>query len=543
MNYDDLFKIKPVYDYDVLNSKLAYVVREDKPIAVINGERVEIEGYAKEVSWIDQNKLFITIDPVGGEKRRVFLWENGKVSPILSDEFDNYNPYHVKSGFLFLSNREDETIHLYYMEDYSKIVKISKGSLPVSDFCVSPNGNYVVYSQGIYDNDLYIVDLNGTIIDKISFPNSEQYTSSDNCFVNDHEFLFLSNHNNYLNLYKYNIKTKEIIPIVEENYEIYGAIPYNGITYIRDNHGDFEIISNGKVIVSEGYNTDLRSDGEYLYFLSSSYDHSFDIFRYKDKLEKLTDSMKDISTEERRKFVKPRKVKYESEGIEISALLYDTQSDKGVLYLHGGPDWECVDNFNPEIQFLVQNGFKVICPNYRGSTGYGRKFNHLNDKDLGGGDLRDVINSLKVLGAKKVAVTGASYGGYLTMMAVTKYPELWCSAAAVVPFVNWFTEKQFEREVLRQYDEIKMGNDENLLRDRSPIFFIDRIKAPLLILAGENDPRCPAEETLQVVRELEKLGRQVKYKIYKNEGHGFQRIENYVDSIKEVVEFIKTNCK
>lgn len=540
MNYEDLFKIRPVYDYDIINSKLAYIVREKKPIAIVEGEKIDVDGYADEVNWIDGNKLFITIDPSGGERRRILLWENGKILPILADSFDNYNPYPVKSGFLFLSNREDDTIHLYYLEDYNKIVKISKGKLPVSNFCVSPSNRYVVYSQGIYDNDLYISDINGNVHDKISFPNSEQYPSSDNCFINDDEFLFLSNHKDYLNLYKYNIKTREISSVIEENHEIYEAIAYNGITYIRDNEGDFEIVNNGKILVNEGYNRDLKSDSEYLYFLSSTYDHSSDVFRFKDSMEKLTDSMRDLGRE---KFVKPKKIKYDSEGIQINALLYEISSDKGVVYIHGGPDWECTNNFNPEIQLLVQNGFKVICPNYRGSTGYGRKFNHLNDKDLGGGDLKDVINSLKVLGVKKVVVTGASYGGYLTMMSVTKYPELWCCGVAVVPFVNWFTEKQFEREVLQQYDEIKMGNDEKLLKDRSPIFFIDRIKSPLLILAGENDPRCPAEETLQVAKELEKLGREVKYKIYKNEGHGFQQIENYVDSIKESVEFIKEHCK
>ncbi len=242
-------------------------------------------------------------------------------------------------------------------------------------------------------------------------------------------------------------------------------------------------------------------------------------------------------------FIKPKVVSYDSNGLRIYALLYEKgDEDKGIVYIHGGPDWECVNSFNPEIQFFMERGFKVICPNYRGSIGYGRRFNHLNDKDPGGGELLDVINSVKVLGVKKIAITGASYGGYLTMMAITKFPDLWCSAVAVVPFVNWFTEKKLEREILQQYDEIKVGSDENLLRDRSPIFFVDRIKAPLLLLAGENDPRCPAEETLQVVEELKKLDREVKYKIYKDEGHGFAKIENYVDSIKEAVEFITSHC-
>ncbi|MEM3515466.1 MAG: S9 family peptidase [Saccharolobus sp.] len=537
MNYEDLSRIKPVYDYDVFDNNLALVIREKKPIVVINSEKIDISGYAEEVQWISKNKLFITIDQAGGEKREIYLFEEGKLYEILKDSFDNFSPYPINSGFVFLSNRDGRTIHLYYYDGKS-VNKISNGSLPVSDFCIK--NNYIVYSQGIYDNDIIISTLNGDVIDKISIENSEQYTSSINCFINDDEFLFLSNHNNFLNVYKYNIKEGKISAVIEDSHEIYEAVPYKGgIVYVRDNLGDFEVIYNNRKIVEDGFNHDIKIDNDYIYFISSNYDHSSDVFRYKHRLERLTNSMDDV----RGNFVKPKKVSYDSNGITIHALLYEKgNEEKGVVYIHGGPDWECVNSFNPEIQFLLAKGFKVICPNYRGSTGFGRRFNHLNDKDLGGGDLLDVINSIKVLGVKKLAITGASYGGYLTMMSITKYPELWCAAAAIVPFVNWFTEKKFEREVLRQYDEIKMGDDEKLLRERSPIFFVNNIRTPLLILAGENDPRCPAEETLQIVKELEKLGKEVRYKIYKDEGHGFEKIENYIDSIRETVEFINSHC-
>ncbi|TRM85723.1 S9 family peptidase, partial [Sulfolobus sp. E3] len=352
----------------------------------------------------------------------------------------------------------------------------------------------------------------------ISFPNSEEYPASNNCVGDDGSIIFISNKDDFFNVGMWKEGEKWLI---KSNHDKLEATFFKGkLFYVEDIEGTFMLKSDDKVIFEGGLIGSLNVD-ESLYFLASTYNRSYDLYRYDGvKVMRITDSMNGIKTSE---FVKPNKVKYKSfDGLEITALLYSKgNEDKGVVYIHGGPDWECTESFNTDIQFLVKAGFKVVCPNYRGSTGYGRRFNHLNDKDLGGGDLRDVVEAVKVLGVNKVAVVGGSYGGYLTMMAITKYPEIWCSAVAIVPFVNWFTEKQFEREYLKQYDEIKIGNDEALLRDRSPIFFVDKIRSPLLLLAGENDPRCPAEETMQVVNKLKELGRDVEYKIYKDEGHGF----------------------
>ncbi|AEE93846.1 dipeptidyl aminopeptidase/acylaminoacyl-peptidase [Acidianus hospitalis W1] len=548
MDFQDLFKLRPVYAFDVNNGKISYVVRDKIPSAYIHDEgKVPLEDvYAEGVEWITDKKLAIIGDPGGSEKREIYIYDRNKVFPLLKDQYDNFGTYFINEDkFLFISNRDGKTLHLY-LYDKGDIIQVSKGDNPVENYCLSPSKKRVVYSQGIYDNDLYVYDLDrGEVISKISYPNSEE-TVSLYCFKDEDNFLFISNKDNYFDIYNFNIEKEEITEVIKSEHEKYEVVPIaDKIIYSEDVYGDFKIkIHKGNELVTEGFNSYLTPDQDYIYYIGSTYNRHFDLYRVDiltGKIERLTNSMDNIKGD----FVKPKVVKYYSEGgIEINALLYEKGGEgKGVVYIHGGPDWECTDSFNPEIQFLVDRGFKVICPNYRGSTGYGRRFNHLNDKDLGGGDLKDIINSAKLLGVKKVAVTGGSYGGYLTMMAVTKYPDMWCSAAAVVPFVNWFTEKKFEREVLQQYDEMKMGNDENLLRDRSPIFFIDNIKSPLLILAGENDPRCPAEETRQVIEKLKERNIEVEYKIYEDEGHGFSKIENYVDSIRRVVEFIERHCK
>ena len=544
MNYEDLAKIKPVLDYDVRDDGvIALIISEKKPeVYIYPQERINTEGFPEEVYWADK-RLLITVDPNGSEKREIYQWEFGdeKPEPLLKDKYDNFSPTVTKEGILFISNRDRKTLHLY-LYDGKKIVNISKGSEPVDGYCT--NGEYIVYSQGIYDNNIYVTDFSGQTIAEISFSNSEQVVPSDQCFFNKDQFIFLSNHNDTFGIYSYDITSKEISPLVLiSDFDIQEAvIQGENIFYTVTKNGKSELTKfPNQVLVKGGFIHDVKIVKGSVYFLMSKHSRATDLYVLENGImQRLTDSMNGINDD----FVPPRSVTYDSEGLKIHALLYSKgNEDKGVIYIHGGPDWQCVDTFSPTIQFLVKKGFKVICPDYRGSTGYGRKFNHLNDKDLGGGDLRDVVNAIKVLNVKKVAVTGASYGGYLTMMAVTKYPENWCSAVAIVPFVNWFTEKQFEREVLKQYDEVKIGNDEELLRERSPIFYVDRIKAPLLLLAGENDPRCPAEETMQVVEELKKLGRQVEYKIYEGEGHGFLKIENYIDSIRRTVEFISEHCK
>ena len=237
----------------------------------------------------------------------------------------------------------------------------------------------------------------------------------------------------------------------------------------------------------------------------------------------------------------------------ISAFLYvpfnmvRNGQNAAIVYIHGGPTAQTMNSFNRFIQFAANQGYMVLAPNYRGSSGYGKEFQQANLFDMGGGDLQDVLAGVEWikqtghLDPKKIAVMGGSYGGYLSMMAVTKAPELWAAGVPIVPFVNWFTEVENEDPVLQQSDLATMGDpvkNKALYEERSPINFIGEIKAPLLLLAGGHDPRCPKSETQQVVDAIKKRGGNVDYKIYENEGHGFARVENQIDAYKRVADFL-----
>ncbi len=219
-----------------------------------------------------------------------------------------------------------------------------------------------------------------------------------------------------------------------------------------------------------------------------------------------------------------------------------------IVSIHGGPSSQSVDGFDPLVQYVVNQGYLVIAPNYRGSSGYGKEFMYANDRDEGGNDLNDVLDAAEwirkspFVDPKKLVVIGASYGGYLTMMALTKAPDMWAAGVAVVPFVNWTTELAHADPNIRQTDIAIMGDpveNQALYADRSPINFIDRIKAPLLLLAGGNDPRCPPTEAQQVADAIKKKGGVVQLKIYENEGHQFSRVENQIDAMKRISDFLK----
>lgn len=252
--------------------------------------------------------------------------------------------------------------------------------------------------------------------------------------------------------------------------------------------------------------------------------------------------------------VRPHLVTYPGEdGTAIAAFLYlprEVQEDgthPGIVMVRGGPTAQTQHRYSRDIQYLVSRGYVVIAPNYRGSTGFGQAFQEANRKDLGGGDLRDIVAARAFLiesgfvASDRVAVMGGSYGGYLTLMALTKTPDLWAAGVAIVPFANWFTEYENEDEVLKAFDRMMMGDPvENraFWIDRSPYFFVEQIQAPLLMLAGGNDIRCPASETREIAAKIEEVGGTVEYKIYENEGHAFTKRENSIDAFTRTVEFL-----
>jgi dipeptidyl aminopeptidase/acylaminoacyl peptidase len=250
-------------------------------------------------------------------------------------------------------------------------------------------------------------------------------------------------------------------------------------------------------------------------------------------------------------FVVPARVRYPSlDGQSVPALLYRPPSQDpapAVVYVHGGPTWLTQVTWDPLVQHMVSRGWAVLAPNYRGSTGYGRAWQLASRFDLGGGDTMDVVAGADYLVREgiadpaRVAVSGTSWGGYLTMTSLTQYPERWAAGAAVVPFLNWFTGHANSREDLQHWDLENFGHPEkdyDLYYERSPFFFLDRITAPVQMICGAHDVRCPASESTQAHDALVAQGKPCDLVLYPDEGHGFLKTENVVDAKMRRVAFL-----
>ena len=212
-----------------------------------------------------------------------------------------------------------------------------------------------------------------------------------------------------------------------------------------------------------------------------------------------------------------------------------------VLFVHGGPWARDGWGYNPYAQWLANRGYAVMQVNFRGSTGYGKKFLNAGNKQWGKAmhtDLLDAVNYMVKQGwvdPAKVAIMGGSYGGYSALAAVTFTPDFFKCSVDIVGPSNLFTLLQsippYWAPMVAQFHQ-RMGDpkvDEQLLRDASPLFSVDKIKKPLLIGQGANDPRVKQAESEQIVDAMQKKGLPVTYVLYPDEGHGFARPENRID--------------
>jgi dipeptidyl aminopeptidase/acylaminoacyl peptidase len=217
-----------------------------------------------------------------------------------------------------------------------------------------------------------------------------------------------------------------------------------------------------------------------------------------------------------------------------------------VVQVHGGPEAQFTPYFNAVIQYLVGHGYIVAAPNVRGSTGYGKRFSHLDDVEHREDSVRDLAAVNRWLRARpdvapdRIAVMGGSYGGYMVLAALTLDPELWAAGCDIVGIANFrtFLERTAPyRRALREAEYGSLAHDGELLDRISPIHKVDRIRAPLFVIHGANDPRVPVGEAEQIVAALRARHHRVEYLRFENEGHGVSRRENRIRAYGDVVRF------
>jgi len=226
-----------------------------------------------------------------------------------------------------------------------------------------------------------------------------------------------------------------------------------------------------------------------------------------------------------------------------------------VINPHGGPWVRDSWGYNPEVQLLASRGYAVLQVNYRGSTGYGREFWMAGFKEWGRSmqdDLSDGVQWLieeGIADAKKVAIYGASYGGYATLAGIAFTPNLYACGVDYVGVSNLFTFMNTIPPYWKPYLDMlyeMVGHpeeDKKLLEAASPVFHIDKIKAPLFVVQGANDPRVNIDESDQIVRSLRERNIDVPYLVKYNEGHGFANEENRFEFYKAMLGFLAKHMK
>ena len=222
-----------------------------------------------------------------------------------------------------------------------------------------------------------------------------------------------------------------------------------------------------------------------------------------------------------------------------------------VVNPHGGPWARDSWGFNPEVQFMANRGYAVLQMNFRGSTGFGRKYWEASFKQWGKTMQNDITDGVEwlvkqgIADPKRVAIYGGSYGGYATLAGITFTPEVYACAVDYVGVSNMFTFmntvppywEPFKKMMYEMVGDPKA--DSLLLRDASPVFFVDRIKCPLFIAQGATDPRVNKAESDQVVEALKARGVEVQYMVKDNEGHGFRNEENRFEFYGAMEKFLE----
>jgi len=257
-------------------------------------------------------------------------------------------------------------------------------------------------------------------------------------------------------------------------------------------------------------------------------------------------------------FVEPELIHYKTfDGKMIPAWFYRPalKGDRPppvIVNPHGGPESQTRPNFNALYQYFVQHGYGVLAPNVRGSTGYGTAYMNLDNTTKRMDSVSDLAHAAYWLrdqgqgDRKRLVVYGGSYGGFMVLAAVSHYPDLWAAGIDVVGICNFVTFLEKTGAYRRANREAEYGSlreHRGFLEKISPINHVDKIKCPMMVIHGANDPRVPIGEAEQIVAALQERSIPVEYLRYEDEGHGLVKLKNRLDAYAKMVEFLNTHLK
>ncbi len=310
-----------------------------------------------------------------------------------------------------------------------------------------------------------------------------------------------------------------------------------------------EVPLPGRGVVSD---TVFSRDGRLLAFHFSSALEPGDIWLHdtaSGETRRLTTSPSEVP---RSQLVEPELHRFESfDGESVPVFLYEPEDDYPVpvvIWIHGGPESQLRPTWNALHQYFIARGFAVAAPNVRGSTGYGKRYEHLDDvekrldsvRDLAA--LHDWLETRRGIDASRAVLFGGSYGGYMVLAGLAFHAERWAAGVDIVgisSLVTFLENTSAYRRVYREREYGSLERDRELLESVSPITRVDEIRAPLFIIHGANDPRVPLSEAEQLHRELVARDVPCELLVYDDEGHGLQKLKNRLDAYPRAAAFLE----
>ncbi len=485
------------------------------------------------------------------------------------------------NSFFFVSNKRDKRfLDLYEMDIKTftpKLIYQNEKGYNVSS--ISRDKRYLALSKTITMNnsDMYLFDRKTKKLSHLS-PHEGDVSFSPQTFGLESKYLYyltdLESEFTYLKRYEIASGKREIV----ERYDwdiFYTYFSWKGTFRVTGINEDaktvikiFDAKSNQLLELPRLPNVNITSvnisKSETImsfYANGSRSPNNLYLYKFKDKkLTRLTNTInREIDTAD---LVEAEIIRFKSfDGLEIPALLYkplvktNGQKLPGIVKVHGGPGGQARIGYNPTTQYLVNHGYLVIDVNNRGSSGYGKTFNKMDDKKHGSVDLDDCVWAKKYLisaglaDPQKVAILGGSYGGYMTLAALTYRPEEFTAGVDLFGISNWVRTLNSIPpwwESFREALYVEMGNPETdleQLKAKSPLFHYDKITRPLMVLQGANDPRVLKVESDEIVKAVKEKGIPVEYVVFEDEGHGFVHKKNQITADKAILKFLDTYVK
>lgn len=551
---------------------------------------LQTEDAIYSVNWCptDENKIFYSMDKGGDENFRIYVYNfvvkesipitpEGAFAEILGWSHNGY--------YLYYSSNERDPQHMdTYRFDVRTMSaeRVFENTTTLSVVGISPDDQTFILSQfiNVKSSNLYLYDV--TLKSMTAITSQEEgeanYEFADFSPEGDKLFILTDKDSEFQRLVSYYPETEEWEVEVESEWDVIGAgFSYkNTYFFTRINEGGVSNVTIENVETGEELQLPPLPAGEVIPVSFSRSERYLRIYVNADnipgdqyvydletfELIKLT-NLFDASQLRSDMLVKSELIHYSSfDGMEIPAWLYRPKKARWgkkapvVIEVHGGPMAQQKPGYSPWIQFLVSRGFVVAAPNVRGSTGYGKTYYLADDQKWGEDPLLDVIylkhaiaDEIPEADTSKTVIWGGSYGGYMTLAALTFAPEEFAMGMDWVGPSNLFTllesvppywrpyQKYFHEEI----GDPSIPEDSARMWRQSPVNFADRIVRPLLIVQGKNDPRVKIAESEQIVEAARKNGKHVEYIVFEDEGHGLRKRENKLEAYNAMFDFMTAN--